>query len=644
MNYQEINVPIGYHYLSQWTDLLNKLPFTGKYILNKSNTGCGGTTLFLDSSRPTILVSPRSNVLYSKAAQYPQAHLFRNASDKSTSVPTLKQRLNAYIQQSIMNIKFGQRHIPKILVTIDSYSYVAEELKYLGYLQNFDVVVDEFQCLLSDSKFKGKTDLEFLHNLRDVKSVCYMSATPIDEYYIKNFPDFADVATYYKLVWDPSVSDVSNLYMKPYLKGQSPASICRDIISNYNKDGYFAQKIINGTQVQSKEVVIFLNDVRTIVQIIKSNNLNPKEVNVLCSSSNKYVQDLRNIGVNIGKLTTDRVNPENCTFTFVTRASFEGVDFYSNSAFTYIFSDGVLSWNKHDLIIDVPQILGRQRLKQPFQKNAVLFYRATSKSDVDSMKDRISKKDKRTDDWIKKFNSSDYQTKMMLKDGIIKRSAKTRYADDYVEVVDDINGGFYIRKNYLVESAEIRDWQLSFYVYNNPLKIVKKMAGNTNINVSSTLGYITRTGIPELDKFYQAFFKAKTFPDKMSLYIGMREQHPVHRETLYQNAFIDYKYHQYYDMLGGDRIRTLRFRENEIIVAVSNAMLISAIKAECLVTFVKGKCYLLSEIKNQLQSIYIKVGSKAVAKASDLTNYITVEKRQLTTPATGKRELYYEIK
>lgn len=644
MNYQEINVPIGYHYLSEWTDLLNLLPSTGKYILNKSNTGCGGTTLFLDSSRPTILVSPRSNVLYSKAAQYPQAHLFRNASDKNTPVPTLKQRLNAYIQQSIRSTTFGQPLIQKILVTIDSYPYVAEELNYLGYLQYFDVIVDEFQCLLSDSKFKGKTDLEFLHNLRDVKSVCYMSATPLKEIYLKGVPEFADVATYYKLVWDPSVSDVSNLYMKPYLKGQSPASICRDIISNYKKDGNFAQKIINGALVQSKEVVIFLNDVRTIVQIIKSNNLNPKEVNVLCSSSNKYVQDLKYLGVTIGKLTTDKNNPVNCTFTFVSRASFEGVDFYSNSAFTYIFSDGVLAWNKHDLIIDVPQILGRQRLKQPFQKDAVLFYRATSKSDVDSMKERILMKDNRTNEWIKKFNSSDYQTKMMLKDGIIKRSAKTRYADDYVEVVDDLNGGFCIRKNFLVEGVEFRDWQLSSSVYNNPLNIAKTMVGNTNINVSSTLGYITRTGIAELDNFYQSFFKAKTFPDKMSLYIGMREQHPEYREILYQNAFIELKYHQFYDMLGGARIKTLQFRENYIMVEVSNAMLRSAIKSECLTTFVKGNTYLLSDVKNQLQSIYNKVGYKQVAKASDLINFINVERRQLTTPATGKRELYFEIK
>ena len=112
-------------------------------------------------------------------------------------------------------------------------------------------------------------------------------------------------------------------------------------------------------------------------------------------------------GVHIGELTTDPYNPINRTFTFVTRASFEGVDFYSTNAFTYIFCDGVLDWNKNDLIIDVPQILGRQRLDQPFRKDAILYYRAKSKTDSEAIIDKIKKKEEATLAWIDKFNTSD---------------------------------------------------------------------------------------------------------------------------------------------------------------------------------------------------------------------------------------------
>ena len=646
MNYQEINVPVQYRYLSQWQDLLNILPQQGKYILNKVNTGCGGTTLFLQSPYPTILVSPRSNVLYSKAAQFPNAHLFRKRTDTSTSPVVLKDRLRDYINYCMAGTSPWNTEptIPKILVTIDSYPYVAEQLAFMGILDRFTVLVDEFQCLMSDSKFKGRVELEFLHNLRGVNSVCYMSATPIDESYLNLFPDFFDVVCYYKLVWDSSVLETPNLDMRPYKPKQSSKGICRGIIQDYRNNGYFAQKVINGVVVNSTEVVIFLNDVRTIVQIIEENQLQPDEVNVLCSSGNKHVKDLKRLGVHIGEFSTDQCNPVNRTFTFATRASFEGVDFYSNSAFTYIFCDGVLEWNKNDLIIDVPQILGRQRLDQPFRKDAILYYRANSRTNSAAIIDRIKAKEEATQRWIDKFYASDDQTKMMLKDGIMKRSDKIRYQDDYVEFVDDMQGGFVLRENYLVKSTELRDWQLSNYVYNKPLNIIKTVVGQTGINVTSDHGYIHLTGVAALDKFKQEFFKATTFPDKMRIYTDMREQHPEHTNDLYQNVFIERLFHQAYDMLGGDKIRALRYREKDIAEAVSSVMLHQIVSEECQKIFLPGCRYKRSEVKVALQRIYNSTGINETAKANDLPKFMpNAQPRQLTTQSTGKRELYYEI-
>ena len=646
MNYQEINVPVQYRYLSQWNDLLNILPQQGKYILNKVNTGCGGTTLFLQSPYPTILVSPRSNVLYSKSAQFPNAHLFRKKTDTSTSVPVLKERLRDYINYCMAGTSPWNTEptIPKILVTIDSYPYVAEQLAFMGILDRFTVLVDEFQCLMSDSKFKGRVELEFLHNLRGVNSVCYMSATPIDESYLNHFPDFADVAGYYKLIWDSSVLETPNLDMRPYKPKQSSKGICKGIIQDYRNNGYFAQKVINGAVVSSTEVVIFLNDVRTIVQIIEENNLQPDEVNVLCSPSNKYVKDLKRLGVHIGELSTDPCNPVNRIFTFATRASFEGVDFYSNSAFTYIFCDGVLEWNKNDLITDVPQILGRQRLDQPFRKDAILYYRANSRTNSAAIIDRIKAKEEATRLWIDKFYASDDQTKLMLKDGIMKRSKETRYQDDYVEFVDDMQGGFVLRENYLVKSTELRDWELSNYVYNNPMNIIKTVVGQTGINATSCHGYTTMTGVAALDKFKQEFFKSTTFPDKMRIYSDMREQHPEHTNDLYQNVFIDYRFHQAYDMLGGDKIRALRYREKDIAEAVSSVMLHQIVSEECQKIFLPGCRYKRSEVKVALQRIYNSTGINRTAKANDFPKFMpNAQLRQLTTQGTGKRELYYEI-
>jgi len=122
--------------------------------------------------------------------------------------------------------------------------------------------------------------------------------------------------------------------------------------------------------------VFFINGVKTIFQLISENNLMPGEVTILISSTNKYADKLANMGFKIDNQSTDSVNPKNTTFTFCSKASFEGRDFYSHSAFTYIFLDGSKDWEVHDTTIDLPQMLGRQRLDtNPFKYSAVIYYR-----------------------------------------------------------------------------------------------------------------------------------------------------------------------------------------------------------------------------------------------------------------------------
>ena len=226
MKKTEIPVPTSIRYLSEWPDLLNLIP-GNKVIINKRKTGCGGTTLFLKSDLPLILVSPRVNLLYSKHLQFPNTHLFREKDDSRT-VDTLKKNLGTYYTICTGPLPFpGMKKItPIVLVTVDSYKYVAEQLIHMGVLQEFTVLVDEFQELMSDSKFKGTTEIEFLHNLRGLKKIIYLSATPIPEPYIEQMDDFADVDYTYDLIWDPSVMEVSRLQSIPYKKGETARSIC----------------------------------------------------------------------------------------------------------------------------------------------------------------------------------------------------------------------------------------------------------------------------------------------------------------------------------------------------------------------------------------------------------------------------------
>ena len=72
MKVNEINMPQGVRYMGEYKDqLLYKiLPLDKKFIINKSIPGCGGTSMFLDSKIPIVLISPRVRVLVEKDRQY----------------------------------------------------------------------------------------------------------------------------------------------------------------------------------------------------------------------------------------------------------------------------------------------------------------------------------------------------------------------------------------------------------------------------------------------------------------------------------------------------------------------------------------------------------------------------------------------
>ena len=624
-------------FLSEWgQDLLDLLPSEGHFILNKVRAGSGGTTLYLEADFPCIIASPRSNVLESKHLQYPNTHLFKSKTDKRGPA-FYKSELKDYLMMCHYKSPFPnvQKTQPKILVTVDSFKHVVEVLNREKILGDFTVLVDEFQCLMSDASFKGDTDLEFLFNLKGVKSVCFLSATPIEENYLDEIPDFEGLP-YYQIEWDPSVLEKPNLDARPYKKNDSAKSLCQEIIKKYRRDGYFSRKIQDGKPVESKEVVIYLNDVRTIVKVIEENNLPPDDVNVLCSESNDKVPALKKMGVHVGELCVDRDNPENRTFTFCTRASFEGVDMYSLSAFTYIFSDGILKWSTHDLLIDVPQILGRQRLdKNPFRTDAILYYRNKWKTESkEEAAGRIQKKVDNTLAWIAKYEKAPAEYKKMLVEEVRKRGPKEKYSDDYVEVVDDATGGFKVRFNYLVKNVEIRDWQLAELVYSCPIYLLNTLDRSISEHYSA----------PSDDTFRKDFSRASGFQAKMRLYSDYRKTHPGATKDLYGNPFIELKYHSYYDTLGPSRLEALRFREKEIHDAYKEEKETTRIRVAVKNRFISGQEYRLPKVKEMLRDIYKSLGIKKAAKAKDIRKYLDVTEKQLTTPGSGKREKYYKVK
>ena len=129
---------------------------------------------------------------------------------------------------------------------------------------------------------------------------------------------------------------------------------------------------------------------------------------------------------------------ESRTFTFVTKASFEGTDFYSDSSSTYVFADP----NKNNMSIDIPlemrQIAGRCRtISNPFRRIIHYYYKTTMLDNIEETRLDIKAKKEETYRMLQLYgNNTD--TAFLNK----FRSAQPiqKYKNDYLEVVNDENG------------------------------------------------------------------------------------------------------------------------------------------------------------------------------------------------------------
>lgn len=626
-------MPPSCRYMSDYDKLINDLlPIYGKFILNKTLTGCGGTSLFLNSGLMVVIISPRIQVLKNKHKQYPDSFLFHipQCGDRPSAIKQKMEELNSYLHLHYGLTPFGQPPPAKILVTLDSVGKVLSVLESCSIIDKFLFVVDEFQCLMGDAIFKGTVDMNFLVNIDNrARRICYLSATPIPEIYLDYIPQLANLP-YYKLQWDPAVIEEPTLKVRQMKKGENAVKLCTELIQKYRNNGYFERKIIQGNVVYSREACIFLNEVKSIIRIIEKNNLLPEEVTILCSESKS--SELPK-GFTIGGLCTDRNNLINKTFTFCTKASFEGVDFYSTNASTYIFIDGGKEWLSLDVAIDLSQILGRQRLdSNPFRHDATLYYKTVPNPVTEvEFRQKQSEMEQTTKERLDMYDASQEQSKKWLVDLHLKISPEEKFVSDYVDVIQE-NGQSTLGFNYLVMAAKWNQWYQRRYYYSNSHQLIS--------GIQSALG-IGRKPVEVRD--FESWYNNASDKDKLAGYADFRNKYPQYDEWIFQNPFIDLRFHQWYATLGYSTLKRVNFKEDKVINIYNEYCVQDLIKTACINAFEVGKIYSLKDVKNMLQQIYDHAGfSGKTAKATDLGTYLCSQKVQ-RTDGQGNRLWYIEI-
>ena len=661
MKKEKIVVPGNIRYISEWEEFrLFEFP----HIMNKKIPGCGFTEYCIRNDQNIILCSPRLILLENKAEQHPEVFYFRNELDKALDIDKDLIILNKFyndvnedvisaekrklvlenLELSLKNYIFGciTKNRPcKILVTYDSYRLLKNLLINLGYFKLFYTVVDEFQSIFTDSRFKSDTELEFINHLKDVQNLCFVSATPMIDDYLEMLDEFKDLP-YYELDWE---TKNPMRVLKPDLEVKvikSVTSKAVEIINSY-KSGNFEETVELDSDgsvlvIKSIEAVLYINSVKNIVSIIKKAGLMPDEVNILCANTTTNQNKLDKIAGKgkylIGKVPL-RGEPRKM-FTLCTRTVYLGADFYSDNARTFILSDANIETLAVDITLDLPQILGRQRLlENPWKNRAELYFKSITKNNIvtkEHFDQYIENKLSKTANLLLSYNTSPTkESKHDLAEKYQRAAKMDYYKMDYVAVNTHGGKDLYPVRNDLVIVAEKRAFEIQQIDYKDRFSVFYRLGED---------GYINN----EISLFVKNFNTLPTFYDKMRA-ICESPFSDLERSIILEQVPITFK--NFYNQLGpvilkacGYNITNIRKR---LETTQSNEETLDGLLNLIYSNFLVGERYSLSNVKVVLKDLYKKSNYIASPKASDLERYFEVRKIQVTNKETGKRDYYYEI-
>ena len=667
---EKITVPRGIRYIDEWENFRFS-NFPNKCIINKQLPGCGFTEYCIGGPENIILCSPRKMLLENKKDQHEfDVYLVVNEMDKESNVDKDLSKIeknvvidNSGLTELSSNSEIYKRlyreideyctartinGLPcKILVTYDSYRIVKDILEKLDRFRYFYTVVDEFQSILHDARFKSDTELKFLEYLKQSHSAYFVSATPMMDEYLEMLDEFRDLP-YYELDWskdDPTrvIRPALDVYVMRTV-GEKASEIIQKYLS-----GDFESIVVlrEGVPVKivSDEAVFYVNSVNHITSIIKKNNLTPEQCNILCSRTDDNLKKIqRRLGKKfvIGKVPKRDVKPK--MFTFCTRTVYLGADFYSLCARSFIFSDSNIDSLAVDISEDLPQILGRQRLfENPWSNSAVFYYRSTAnyrEMKEEDFKRVIEFKQRSTESLLSVYQKGTSEEKYTLAINYQDLARFKNYKDNYVAVnkIHTPEGNVILKPviNNLVLVNEIRAFKIQQIDYKDRFSVF-----STVHNTLTPDDIVNR----EVSEFLKVYTGLNTIYDKLKLLCEYGLSQDGIDIVLGQINDSD-EIKSFYLSLDPQKLKALSYNSTNIkkylgIITFNKDLLKRSIYSN----FNLGEKYSLANLKNKLGELYSSINYTATPKANDIENYFEVKEFTTTEIIDGvkKRVRNYEL-
>lgn len=683
--------PAGIRYISQWNEFqLGNYP--GHSIIHKQLPGCGMTEYILTCMFPSVLCSPRRLLMENKADQHgTDVFLIKSKFDRLLEIDeditknqaasiierqtreeeeriTEKFKKNLREEEDNFYIKLfkeidkyihritSEGKAPKIIVTYDSAYLVKRVLESMGVLDRFWFVVDEFQSLMEDARFKADTEISFLTaTLPTIPNVTYVSATPLLDKYIARIPQFN--IPYYEMDWGKL--DKTRI-KRPDLKVRTMKSVSgkiKEIIRSY-LDGNFEKVIIdrgNGLEeIESRECVVYVNSVNHIINTIKSITqevvidgvkkivpvITPDMVNILCSNTpenQKRVEKKLGKEYSIGSVPL-RGEPHKM-FTFCTRTVYLGADFYSTNARSFIFSDANSDCLSIDISMDLAQILGRQRLEEnPWHNSAEFYYKVTAdykKMSWEDFKKILNEKDLESKKILSGWEKGNEDERQAIAKKLLFSVKGERYKGDYVGV-NRLEGNTLVPVfNNLVYLNEERSFDIQQVDYANRFSVFCSIENQFGGSIGFDNDIVAN--------FFYNYDQITTYLEKCKMICEFLLEYPGMFEPIVNNLSDHDKIKQQLISIGPERMKGLGYNLTKInramgIVIFDKKTFLDSIFSK----FSPGNKYTNKYIKSTLESIYLSADFHGKAKATDLGEWFEIKTCKISCD-DGSRENGLEI-
>lgn len=342
-------------------------------LLNKGITGCGGTTVELQSKRNSIILCPTKNLVMSK-----QSDNYLGVTGDTSNSEIMKYLINP-------NITFK-----KILAT---YNALPRLMELIPDYKEYFLLIDEYHLLFNDYQFRSEAVLYILKNFREFNKWCFMTATPLkQEFILEELKDIEQI----EYQWNNA----------------TPVNITI-------KDTYFIIKTLTEiiTTSNDKNLHIFLNSVKTIKEIV--NKLNLIDCRIVCS------------GNNFNKIT-DPVKKIN----FYTSCAFEGCDIYDENGLCIIVSDTKISTTVLDITTKVRQVCGRLR-NSIYKNEVILILNTNKHRYAGTSKEEFLRITSESENYGKAYEKTFIDATNIGKEAMIKTFVRESMATIYVNIYKD---------------------------------------------------------------------------------------------------------------------------------------------------------------------------------------------------------------